>query len=178
MVVEPRGGNWKVVFSSQAWEQQQALVSACGTELGWYGIGHTSTEDHLIYVEEIYVPQQQVNATRCVLDAEHVENVVLWGHSHVRMACSPSAQDQTTWKGYSEALPFGEYQPFAMIILNKMGDVYMRLATEHYDVVNPPYEVENSELSWAQEQLLKVTPLLPKVKKSSYNYKDYPKYKY
>jgi len=63
-----------------------------------------------------------------------------------------------------------------MIILNKMGDVYMRLATEHYDVVDPPFEVENSELSWAQEQLLKVTPLLPTAVKSAY--KGYSKYKY
>ena len=135
MRVTFKKGPNKLGFSRLAWNKQAALVNKYSTEVGWYGIGRV--EGHLILVEDIYVPEQKVHATRVELAPEVVPNNVLWGHSHVNMACTPSSQDNETWDEFMNTPEVLGDINYAMLIINKRGETFSRLGTRAYEIENP-----------------------------------------
>ena len=116
----------------------QLIVANCEKEVGWWGYVETlPSGDYLI--TEIFVPEQIVTGTETDISPmamAALANTLMeqdkdpgklfyWGHSHVNMGVSPSAQDETQVEEYLDNLPV-----FIRGIYNKSGsskvDVYDR----------------------------------------------------
>ena len=98
----------EVHFSSEAYYKMYALVDECDKEIAWDGIVYRDEEDpSVFYVKDIIVYPQKVSGATVETDDEQYLN---WlnslddetfnhrrfnGHSHVRMATSPSGVDTT-----------------------------------------------------------------------------------
>ena len=99
----------EVLFENEAYKKMNALVENCDKEIGWYGtVEHTSEKQFLIK-DIIMFPQTVSGVTVQTDDTEYtnwsnglpdeVFNFMrFYGHSHVRMGCSPSKIDSDHYK--------------------------------------------------------------------------------
>lgn len=171
-----------VIFTQTAWEKIELTVAHCTKEVGWIGLVDKVGEDYMVV--DIEVPEQEVDGSTCEIseganakafDALFDRNEELfpnayighWGHSHVNMGVSPSAQDIDTAMEREDTEAEWIYT-----IHNKKGNVNVDL----YDFKNRKwldgldYEVLSE---YTPEQMAFIQTLDERVKdlpKPTYNY--------
>lgn len=128
----------QVFYTPEVYLQIQYIVSKAPKEIGWLGlVDELADGDYLIH--KIYIPKQTVTSAETDIDSDAMADLALeileadldpgqmfyWGHSHVNMAVSPSAQDEDQIDQFLESCP-----KFIRGIYNKRGeskvDVYLR----------------------------------------------------
>jgi len=96
-----------VFITPGAYLKVRALVDLCDKEVGWMGSVENAGDEYTIY--DIHMFAQEVHAAETDIDATSIGKVAhdliqegklkevnemhFWGHSHVNMGVSPSAQD-------------------------------------------------------------------------------------
>ena len=116
--VEFLGAKPKVLVSTSALERMWHIVDLSAHEVGWLGTVRRMGPNFLI--EEVFLFEQEVSATTTEIspdglaavateiissreDGMEVVNALrFWGHSHVHMAVSPSAQDEAQMSLFRE----------------------------------------------------------------------------
>lgn len=160
-----------VLFSKLAWQKMWALVHSCKIEISWFGYCMPDDEkdsrgiEENFYIEDIYVVDQECTGVKsdmlptavsdlCVKlmdEGKDPSRLKLWGHSHVDMDVGFSGTDEST----IEKL---ELEPLISIVLNKRGDVNIRVDQwEPWRHSFPcTYNVEDVQLissEWADEMV-------------------------
>lgn len=116
-----------------------ALIKECNTEIGWLALSEKLEKD-LYHVYEIIPVKQEVSSVTTDLMEDGLQevydemvkagrenelnNIRFWGHSHVNMLPTPSAQDEETFEEYMKNCE--DY--FIRFIMNKKGDYTLDLA--------------------------------------------------
>ena len=99
----------EILFENEAYKKMNALVENCDKEIGWYGTVERTSEKQFLIKDIVMFPQTVSGATVQTDDAEYekwnreladeVHNSLrFYGHSHVRMGCSPSLTDNDHYK--------------------------------------------------------------------------------
>lgn len=147
--------NMRVEVELEAFKKMQCYIDICNEEVGWLGTAYK--EGNVITVKDVFLFDQEVHATTCELtpqgladftmglfetmpsdDAmEIVNNMALWGHSHVRMSVSPSGQDDKQLREFSDS----GYTWFLRVIGNKLGNF-------EYTYMDYETGIEIKDLDW------------------------------
>lgn len=146
-----------VYIKERALIKMNIYVDECADEVGWFGTAYRG-EDGNILIDDVFLFDQEVNATTTEITPEGLsefaqevmsnkedgveiwDNLKMWGHSHVNMPLTPSAQDDKQMVEFKE----GGHDWFIRLIANKQG----LLKVDLYD-----YEagVAYLDLPWYQE---------------------------
>jgi hypothetical protein len=129
------GGDPMIYIAPIALDKMALYVQGCDKEIGW--LGYVTREDNYFIIRDVYLFKQEVNATTCEISPEGlsdfamdvltnqgdngmeiINNLRLWGHSHVNMGVSPSGQDDTQILTFREGNPW-----FIRVIANKLGEM-------------------------------------------------------
>jgi hypothetical protein len=123
----------RVLLTRDAYEDMYCLVDEVAKEVGWIGSVEQVGCDYLI--KEVFLLDQESHSTTCEITTdglaewasrvlaersdgmEVVNSVRFWGHSHVNMGTSPSGQDDSQMRVFSESCD----DFFIRGILNKAG---------------------------------------------------------
>ena len=125
-----------IFYTPEMLQYIDEIVARSDDEVSWIGCGDRINDDEDWLINEVYVLPQEVHATECEFEDDAVSDwaeaymeaggdttrFVLWGHSHVDMATSPSTTDQEQALKYIKDCP-----KFICAIHNKRG-------TMHHDV--------------------------------------------
>ncbi len=169
-------------FSQVCWQKMWQLVHTCKIEISWMMILATEEERKAAgvtepyYFSDVYVVDQECDGTNTDMEEGAVGELVNqlmnenidpgrlkgYGHSHVNMGVSPSGKDETCFERL-------QLEPLVSIILNKKGEVYLRL--DQWEPFRHSYKcdyvVDQIQLipdDWGQQMIDKhVTKLKPKV---------------
>lgn len=134
----------KVKVHYEAYLKMLAYIRECSTEIGW--LGTVKVEGNDIVITDVFLFEQQASAVTCEITSEAlakfgnevfekydtekamdiVNNLRLWGHSHVNMGVFASGQDDTQLNDFSSS----GYDYFLRVIGNKKGEFEYTLA--HY----------------------------------------------
>ena len=148
-------GKLRVEVELEAFKKMQCYIDICNEEVGWLGTAYK--EGNVITIKDVFLFDQEVHATTCELtpqgladftmglfetlpsdDAmEIVNNMALWGHSHVRMSVSPSGQDDAQLREFSNS----GYTWFLRVIGNKRGEF-------EYTYMDYETGIEVKDLDW------------------------------
>lgn len=130
MKVEPN-----VYITEDAYREMRGLVDNCDVEIGWLGLSKKDGNRFVIYGVETC--KQKCTGCHTELDenAMHdiyekykdkpdlLNDVRVWGHSHVDMEPTPSAQDDETFEEYYSTCDY-----FIMLIMNKKNKYTLHIA--------------------------------------------------
>ncbi|MEI6118426.1 MAG: hypothetical protein WCP92_04225 [bacterium] len=123
----------RILISKDAYEDTFQLVDIVQKEVGWLGTVEKSNNDFLI--KEVFLFNQKSHSTTCTITEEGlgtwamemmnnrpdgmdvVNSIRFWGHSHVWMGTSASAQDDTQMDVFAKSCP----EFFIRGIFNKSG---------------------------------------------------------
>lgn len=128
-----------VYFTLESLSKMRKYTDVCPNEIGWFGVVQKETKEtqDLYLVQDVYLFDQRVHATTTeitpdgiakfcdkVLSTKESEealaiinNLRLWGHSHVNMDTSPSGQDDKQMLEFAE----NNCDYFIRVITNKRG---------------------------------------------------------
>lgn len=130
-----------ISIDTDALTKMKLYVDECADEIGWLGTAYKDEENNIIFVEDVYLFDQEVHATTTEITPEGLSefaeellsggqegidtwnNLKVWGHSHVNMGVSPSSQDDSQMETFKE----GGHDWFIRIIANKKGDLKVDL---------------------------------------------------
>lgn len=176
----------EVIFENDASRKMDALIDSCEKEIGWYATVMRENEKRFIIKDIIVFPQTVTGATVTTddleysawmesLDDETFNSLRFYGHSHVRMTCTPSGVDTAHFSNMLQNLR--DFYIFG--IFNKRGEYWMNIYDvenntlyENKDIIYKYFVTEYSK--WADEQIKNL------VKEKSYTYatpqsgKSYP----
>lgn len=124
----------RVVMDLEAYKKMLYIVNLSNKEIGWLGLVEKQ-QGNVLKIKDVYLFRQQVGATTCEITPEGIEEVVidllqsengeelienlkLWGHSHVNMATCPSSQDIRQLNSFEQ----NGNEWFLGVIVNKSGD--------------------------------------------------------
>ena len=99
----------EILFENDAYKKMNALVENCDKEIGWFGTVERTSEKRFLIKDIIMFPQVVTGVTvqedeavdrdwRDDLPDEVYKSMRFYGHSHVRMGCSPSPTDTNHYK--------------------------------------------------------------------------------
>ncbi len=99
----------EVLFENEAYKKMNSLVENCDKEIGWYGTVERTSEKQFLIKDIIMFPQTVSGVTVQTDDMEYTNwsnglpdevfnSMRFYGHSHVRMGCSPSKIDSDHYK--------------------------------------------------------------------------------
>lgn len=170
----------QVNITTNAYAKMTHIVNGCDKEVGWLGTVNWDRENNTIFIEDIYLFEQEVNYTTCEISPEGLakfaeellqqsngveiwNNIKLWGHSHVNMEVSPSGQDNDQMDTFADHNDW-----FLRIIANKKGDLKIDL----FDYTSNIYF---EDLPWNIyiEELVTIKPLIDKEIKEKVKEKKY-----
>lgn len=129
-----------ILISSTALSKMSVFVDECSDEIGWLGTAYKNEEHNFININDVFLFDQEVHATTTEITPEGLSdfatelleqpdgidiwnNMKIWGHSHVRMAVSPSGQDDSQMATFSES----GHDWFLRLIANKNGEMKIDL---------------------------------------------------
>lgn len=139
-------GKVKVTFSEKAWIKMQLLVHRYSIEVEWHGLVRRESENSFL-VYDILIFPHEITATSCIseqkeyqdwldgLSPEERKDLRFHGHSHVKMAVTPSSTDTKYRADMLSVLgnPVPSIDKFYIFaIFNKDGDI----SGEVYDLTN------------------------------------------
>jgi NACalpha-BTF3-like transcription factor len=137
-------------FTPDALLTMQCYVEECSDEVGWLGVVrayendlYLCSEAHLLY-QEVNGATTEINPEGLVKFAEEIglelmEDVKLWGHSHVNMGTGASSQDDKQMEFFNNS----GHDWFFRIICNKKGSISVTFYNykEGYIVEDVPWDV-------------------------------------
>lgn len=143
----------KVVMDLEAYKKMLYIVKLSNKEIGWLGLVEKQ-QGNVLKIKDVYLFRQQVGATTCEITPEGIEEVVinllqlengeelienlkLWGHSHVNMATCPSSQDIRQLDSFEQ----NGNEWFLGVIVNKSGDF-------NFTYIDYITGIKVSNLSW------------------------------
>jgi len=154
----------KIKIYMKALCKMEAYTANCDTEIGWQGFARFDRENNVIYIDDVFLPEQKANGSTCEFSpnaqsviiqellsntetAIRINDIRVWGHSHVRMSTGPSSQDEKQLRSFVSPERCSYY---VGIITNKNRDlscyyvdpyVYARFVP--WDIYNPDVFNEN-----------------------------------
>lgn len=171
-----------VFIQADAIAKMQAYVESCPDEIGWLGTAHKHRSD--VVIEDVYLFDQEVHSTTTeitpeglsqfgeeLLQREDVDGMSIWnslkvwGHSHVNMGVTPSAQDNTQMDTFGNS----GHDWFIRIIANKKGELKIDLydyenGIQYHDL--PWEELYTAEESALHAQIRELNHKINELKKS------------
>lgn len=169
----------RIGITSDALTKMFVYVDECSYEIGWLGTVKQINEKYYI-IEDVFLFDQEVHETTTEITPEGLtefaekllqredgleiwNNLKMWGHSHVNMSVTPSAQDDKQMKDFAEI----GHDWFIRLICNKKGD--MKLDFFHYKLgitfLDVPWEeVASEEEETIKEEIFRLQELLEKTK--------------
>lgn len=159
----------KIFFEWPAWSKMNALVQCCDKEIGFYGLVERDENGKDFRIYDILVCPQTVTGVTVTTDDTEYSNWIesifdtygedainkrrFYGHSHVRMSCSPSSTDN---KQYDDLLQtHDDFYIFG--IFNKSGDYWFQVADMerniYYEKEDIIYVNANSGTEWAKQEI-------------------------
>jgi hypothetical protein len=161
-----------ITISKQAITKMFIYVDECAKEVGWMGTAYRDGQ-HII-IDDVYLFDQEVHATTTEITPEGLSdfamellnkpdgmdiwnNLKMWGHSHVNMGITPSAQDDSQMEKFQE----GGHDWFIRLIANKRGEMKVDLYDYSSGVIylDLPWQSGEDE---AENELLEQIALLQK----------------
>lgn len=143
-----------VYFTATAYAKMLKLLMAFTSEVAWHGVGRR-IEGANFLISDILVYPQTVSGTTVEMDTEEYakwlmeniederfNNIVMQGHSHVNMGCTPSAVDTTHQEQILGQLSDDMFYIF--MIWNKKLDNNIKI----YDLANNTL-YEDKDISYA-----------------------------
>ena len=107
--------------------EEVAWLAACKKEADCYRIYDTfiCQQETSLVTAELHESGLQELASRLVKEGRtnELENIRVWGHSHVNMATSPSGTDDSTFEEYYKNCEY-----FIRLIMNKIGEMQIDIA--------------------------------------------------
>lgn len=124
----------EIKIDIQAWLKMCAYTQISPYEIGW--LGTVERTGNIYTITDVFLVKQEVDSTTCELDPESiislyedrtannlsVDNILLWGHSHVDMSPNPSGQDSKQFDEFYNNNPY-----FIRLIMNKKHDVHLSI---------------------------------------------------
>lgn len=126
----------ELFFEELAWYKMQSLVRTYSTEVGWHGVCKKLEKGKFV-ISDILVYPQVVSGVTVTPDLEKYSmwlmghpdevfnNIRFQGHSHVNLACTPSAVDEQWYENILSQLDDTMFYVF--MIVNKKGDMFVRI---------------------------------------------------
>lgn len=148
----------RILISETAITKMQVYVEECPDEIGWLGVAYRDEEENIISIKDVFLFDQEVHATTTEITPEGLtdfateivskgdegielwNNMKVWGHSHVRMGITPSAQDNKQMETFKDS----GFDWFIRIIANKQGELKVDL----YDYKS---SIVYLDLPWSEE---------------------------
>ena len=161
------GDKAEVIFTPTANKKLTALVDLCSKEVGWHGtVVRDAEKPNRFIIEDILVFPQTVTATTVTpdeteyamwlgsLDDETFNKLRFHGHSHVRMACSPSGVDTE----YQDNILANLKDFYIFGIFNKHGSNWMLVYDIENNILYEDKDIiyscnESEEEVWADQQI-------------------------
>lgn len=147
----------KIIVSKLAHTKMNLYIHGVSTEIGWLG-AIEKLESGDFYISDVFLLEQEVHSTNTTItedgqsnfimeliqnDKKHLlDKIKFWGHSHVNMSVSPSAQDDDTLE---QLKPDVDPDFFLRGIFNKRGEAKYTLYYYTHGIVldNVKWELEN-----------------------------------
>ena len=131
----------EVLFENEAYKKMNALVENCDKEIGWYGTVERTSEKQFLIKDIIMFPQMVTQVTvqedesvdndwRDLLPDEMFNSMRFYGHSHVRMSCSPSVTDSNFYKNMIQNI--NDFYVFGIFNKNATNNYWFNI----YDITN------------------------------------------
>ena len=159
----------EILFENEAFKKMNALVQNCGSEIGWFGTVERISEKQFLIKDIIMFPQEVTGATvqedesgdtdwRDELSDEAFNALRFYGHSHVKMCCTPSTTDTDHYKSMIQNVQ--DFYIFGIFNKNATNNYWFNI----YDIANNVlYEKDDiiykylitPEDEWAEEQIKK-----------------------
>lgn len=142
-----------VFIEPLAYAKMANIVSICEKEVGWLGTATRDVENNSIFVHDVFLFEQEVSSVTCDITEEglnefanHVlqqengmdilNNIKLWGHSHVNMGVTPSQTDNEQMEIFADNNDW-----FLRLIANKSGELSI-------DMYNYEHNIVIHDISW------------------------------
>lgn len=131
----------EVLFENEAYKKMNALVENCDKEIAWFGIVERTSEKQFLIKDIIMFPQVVTGVTvqedesvdgdwRDDLPDEVFKSMRFYGHSHVRMGCSPSGVDSNHYKNMIQNIH--DFYIFGIFNKNATNNYWFNI----YDITN------------------------------------------
>lgn len=127
----------KILFTPTAYAKMVSLLMAFESEVAWHGVGRR-VNDNVFLISDILVYPQTVSGATVEMDTEEYAtwlmendederfyNIIMQGHSHVRMNTSPSSVDKQHQEEILEQLSGDKFYIF--MIWNKRLEHYTKI---------------------------------------------------
>lgn len=130
------------------------IANSVNNEVGGLGLLSFDTEDRSVFVDELFLLDQEVSGAECTLSAKGiallydelirnkeghlVQDINFWWHSHHTMGVGWSGTDDTTMKEWP-----GKY--LVALVINVRGDMKARLV-QHVEV-GPPFNTSELQMT-------------------------------
>ena len=170
------GDKAEVIFTTTANKKLIALVDQCNKEIGWHGtVVRDPEKPNRFIIEDLFVFPQTVTAATVTpdeteyamwlggLDDETFNKLRFHGHSHVRMACTPSGVDTE----YQDNILQNLKDFYIFGIFNKHGSNWMLIYDIENNILYEDKDIiyscnESEEEVWAAEQIKNLVKEPPK----------------
>lgn len=156
-IVSTLNDEYSIIISEEAHKKMRLYIDLCDTEVGWFGT--CAKVEDTFFIEDVFLFKQEVTevAVDSVIEGlttlasellnkpngtEIYNSLRLYGHSHVRMQCNPSATDMNTQE---KTLRDSEAPWFVTVIGNKQG-------TYRFDINFYDKEVRIEDVDWEIEE--------------------------
>ena len=173
-----------IFFTDLAVQKMKYIVDICKEEVGW--LSSVVQKDNIYVVTDVFLFDQEVHGTTCEISPESLavfaneimdkpqgdelyNSIRLWGHSHVNMSPSPSAQDNEQIKTFA-----ADAEWFIRLIMNKKGEIKI----DFYDFksginyLDLPFKQLETPIEGLKESIQ--AEIEKKVKKKTYTPTTYP----
>ena len=124
----------QIKITPYAKNKMETYVRLCNKEIGW--LGSVTRVGNTFIIDDAFLIEQEVTHATCELKEDAIltfyekrieenlpiDNILLWGHSHVNMPSTPSGQDDATLNFFTQ-----NNDLFIRLIMNKRGDVHVTL---------------------------------------------------
>lgn len=166
-----------IKISENAYRTISSLAEKCDSEIGWLMLCHHEPNTREYYIYDTLMCKQRCTGTHteldekalsdlyedCMKDNIDVNEIRVWGHSHVNMSTSSSTQDDKTFEEYYKNCEY-----FIRLIINKKGEYNLSLADNAIGVI---YEGLNLSIANSNTR----SKLLSKIKKAEEKLAEYDK---
>lgn len=143
-----------VLIDGDALRTMQLYIEECPDEIGW--LCSATRSGRAITIHQTYLFEQEVHSTTTEITPDGLakfgeellaqpdgmdiwNSIKAWGHSHVNMGITPSAQDNTQMNTFKE----GGHDWFVRIIGNKKGDMKI-------DIYDYEHGIIYTDVPWAR----------------------------
>lgn len=132
--LEDQGLRYRLYFLKKAYDKMRLYVELCEDEIGWLGYVEKLQDGSGYMVTDVFLIDQEVHSATTELSPsalidyyneldeegrdKFLNKCKLWGHSHVNMTPTPSAQDETQGQELSKDVD----DFYIRLITNKKGE--------------------------------------------------------